>query len=151
MHIQLRIVRFDEWKGRYTCISYAWGGLERTEPVMVDGCHHGVTQNLLVILQRLRLRGILQDIWIDALCIDQNDLEMSYQVGMMAEIYTNAKEVYIGIETDHHSDHRDLASTVFRGLMENRHLNEFTLNRCSWASLHDQFKSFYQLIVLRIG
>jgi hypothetical protein len=70
---------------------------------------------------------------------------MSYQVGMMAEIYTNAKEVYIGIETDHHSDHRDLASTVFRGLMENRHLNEFTLNRCSWASLHDQFKSFYHL------
>lgn len=149
VNVSLRTVCLDDWKGRYTCISYAWGGLEKTKSVLINGYHHSTTWNLSVILPRLRLMGIVNDIWIDALCVDQNNSEMSYQVGMMAEIYTCAKEVYIGIETDCREDadqQAGLASNVLHGLTSSRHFNELINDKYSATPLHGQFQSLYRLL-----
>lgn len=137
-------------EGRYSCISYARGALERTKPIVVDGCQHATTQNLWVILRRLRSMGIIEDIWIDALCIDQNNAEMSSQVRIMREIYTSAKEVFIGMETDDQTQQGQqqyaMASTVLRGLVANRHLDEVMLNGYPTTTLRDHFECFHQLL-----
>ncbi|PVH69169.1 hypothetical protein DL98DRAFT_439628, partial [Cadophora sp. DSE1049] len=60
----------------YEAISYTWGDIEPTEEILVDGCRMKVTKSLL---------------WIDAICIDQNNNEEKEgQVPMMDKIYSHA-------------------------------------------------------------
>jgi hypothetical protein len=55
-----------------------------------------VTPNLGAALQRLRHRFRRRTVWIDALCINQNDLEeRAQQVSFMKDIYARAKHVVV--------------------------------------------------------
>lgn len=48
-----------------------------------------VTQNLHAALKRLRLQHQSRLLWVDAICINQDDTsEKSFQVAMMSEIYS---------------------------------------------------------------
>ncbi|KAI1073928.1 HET-domain-containing protein [Whalleya microplaca] len=80
---------------RYTALSYAWGNPERNRIIVVDDLPIRIPQNLFDALIGLRPRNeppIM--IWIDFLCIDQeNDEEKSWQVGLMKDIYSRAEEV----------------------------------------------------------
>ena len=62
-------------------------------------CHQGfinVTGNLKVALVRLRYRDAPRNLWIDTICINQDDLkERSAQVQLMGEIYKRASRVLI--------------------------------------------------------
>ncbi|KAF2725415.1 hypothetical protein K431DRAFT_290537 [Polychaeton citri CBS 116435] len=82
----------------YVALSYAWGptypGLSHlTDFIYCDGKRLEVTPNLHQALKRIRQtqqprRGGDFGLWIDAICIDQNNLEeRSIKVQMMAEIY----------------------------------------------------------------
>jgi len=64
-----------------------------------------VTENVLTILQHLRHETQGRCLWIDALCIDQNnDAEKSLQVPLMRLIYAKAQAVIIWLGYEGHED-----------------------------------------------
>ena len=80
----------------FTAISYAWGDpISRMYRVLIDGRPFCVRQNLWHFLYQARRDDKIGFLWIDAICINQNDLaEMSEQVPKMGEIYSRAMKVY---------------------------------------------------------
>ncbi|KAI7784484.1 hypothetical protein LA080_009983 [Diaporthe eres] len=85
--------------GRYKALSYTWkGGTETIQQSIYcdDLGKIGVMPNLYAVLRRLRDATYVVTLWIDWLCIDQNNTEeRTHQVGMMREIYANSTEVII--------------------------------------------------------
>lgn len=106
----------------------------------VNGRAHVATQNLWTILRRLRSTGYTKGIWIDALCIDQkNSIEMSSQVGLMADVYARAREVYIGLEGPllkrlDNLKHDASIKAVLQGLRNGQHLHSLTSRETSQTS-----------------
>ncbi|KAK8113553.1 Heterokaryon incompatibility protein [Apiospora sp. TS-2023a] len=93
----------------YNTISYVWGKPSLTDKeIEVDGKSLQVTPNLHKVLRNLRYsqdHGTL--FWIDAICINQQDLaERNHQVGMMRQIYEQcgADRVWLGPTSDSHED-----------------------------------------------
>ena len=75
----------------YEAISYRWGSEDRTEEILVDGCKMKVTQSVYEILATYSSHFLPQLLWIDAICIDQdNKDEKAEQVPMMDVIYSSA-------------------------------------------------------------
>jgi hypothetical protein len=83
-----------------TCsaVSYEWGSNVRQHEISCDGRILKVTANLALLLSKFRKPRSSQLLWIDALCINQDDLdERSQQVSIMGNIYKNAKVVFMWI------------------------------------------------------
>lgn len=82
-----------EW-GDYMALSYTWGDPTKTYPILINGVTLQVTLNLEAALKVLRSKPYIKagwKIWIDALCINQNDIiERATQVRRMREIYSKA-------------------------------------------------------------
>jgi len=86
----------DDGTQLYEALSYAWGGSEKDHRVSVDQYSLRVTANLHAALLHLRGRFLERIIWIDAICINQDDKEeQGQQVQCMAEIYSRASRVII--------------------------------------------------------
>ncbi|KAH8753990.1 heterokaryon incompatibility protein-domain-containing protein [Hyaloscypha finlandica] len=80
----------------FQTLSYEWGASKRTYPVACGKGHILVTTNLLAALKKLRLPTLRRFLWIDALCIDQeNDNERTQQVSIMGKIYKAGDKVLI--------------------------------------------------------
>jgi len=80
----------------YKALSYTWGDPNVTDTLTLNGVEVPKTTNLISALKRLRERKDVRDLWIDALSIDQSDLnEKNIQVGLMGKIYSRAEEVLI--------------------------------------------------------
>lgn len=78
----------------YEALSYAWGSTERSDIILANGRPLGVTNNLRLALSHLRCPDRDRILWVDALCIDQDNLrERTHQVGQMARIYGGAESV----------------------------------------------------------
>ncbi|KAH6694774.1 heterokaryon incompatibility protein-domain-containing protein [Leptodontidium sp. 2 PMI_412] len=74
----------------YTALSYCWGTLVDAVSITVDGAPVSVTANLAAALRSLRANGH-SHIWVDALCINQNDqIERGQQILRMKAIYRHA-------------------------------------------------------------
>lgn len=101
----------------YRALSYTWGPPEENESdnyeaketfVLINGELHDVTTNLLDAI--LHLRESCPDnsyVWIDALCINQEDLEeRRVHVAIMDSIFQNADEVivWLGLANPHTAD-----------------------------------------------
>jgi hypothetical protein len=85
----------------YIALSYTWGPKERTESIDLNGVSFPVGRNLWSFLEQMRLRGQYGTYWIDAICIDQNNvLERNHQVQMMQRIYSNAQLVAVWLGKD---------------------------------------------------
>ncbi|KAM0699569.1 hypothetical protein Q7P36_000572 [Cladosporium allicinum] len=81
-------------KPRYRAISYVCGGAEQMQDVMVNGIRVSVRRNCYYGLWQTRLHFTQSRVWIDAICINQLDLdEKTAQVAMIFETYSNAKQV----------------------------------------------------------
>lgn len=80
----------------YNALSYTWGDPGQSGYINVDGHTVSVGRSLLNALHRLRRDFWLDYLWVDALCINQNDdEEKTHQVPLMNQIYANAQFVYI--------------------------------------------------------
>jgi hypothetical protein len=96
----------------YNALSYVWGDYASTttvEPtIFIDEHSFVVTPNLHSALMHLRppRGGDSMRLWIDAVCINQNDVdERNSQVAMMRDIYASAAQVTIWLgEEDEDSD-----------------------------------------------
>ncbi|KAH6694853.1 heterokaryon incompatibility protein-domain-containing protein [Leptodontidium sp. MPI-SDFR-AT-0119] len=83
---------------RYETLSYCWGPEGDYRSINIDGHFVPVRRNLWWALYHLRhrVRGVKRTLWVDALCINQNDIpERSAQVSIMGSIYATASGVLI--------------------------------------------------------
>jgi hypothetical protein len=77
----------------YQALSYVWGPPATTngKSIQCNGHDFFVTDNLYGALRRLKTIRDCRFIWIDQVCINQNDLqERSQQVSIMRDIYSQA-------------------------------------------------------------
>jgi hypothetical protein len=81
---------------QYKALSYTWGNLEKVMPITVNGKKMNITKNLWEALFYLRDARRPQTFWIDAICIDQSNVEeKNIQTPLMSFIYSRAQEVVI--------------------------------------------------------
>jgi hypothetical protein len=74
----------------YEALSYVWGEPRFTESITLDGQNFMITPRLATALRHLRLPAEERTLWIDAICINQQDLaERHEQVGYMRSIYSS--------------------------------------------------------------
>ena len=78
---------------KFEALSYHWGtDPSRAHSISVDASDLKVTNELHVALLHLRLPARPRKMWIDAICINQDDVtEKSQQVGIMRSIYQKAR------------------------------------------------------------
>jgi hypothetical protein len=94
IRLHLRTVTLDG-SVEYDALSYAWGTAISPHRTLVDGIPIAVTESLDLGLRRLRQHDHCT-LWIDALCINQQDVkERNHQVQHMGSIYGMAKHVLI--------------------------------------------------------
>jgi hypothetical protein len=86
-------VKFAE-KPRYNALSYMWGDEAVKVDILLEGALFQVGQNLWDALDYLRSSGTQMPFWIDAICINQGDVEeRNRQLPMMKWIYFRADTV----------------------------------------------------------
>ncbi|CZR69985.1 uncharacterized protein PAC_19886 [Phialocephala subalpina] len=82
--------------GDYAALSYTWGSQSRPCEIMINRSGMEVTKNAYLALRDLRCKEKDRILWIDALCIDQNNKEeRGQQVQQMGSIYSKAERVII--------------------------------------------------------
>jgi hypothetical protein len=90
-------------KPDYEALSYCWGNPANTIRIHSGKEYIEVTRNLHDALVQLRNEDNSRILWVDAICINQDDHgERSQQVGIMRQIYKQAKKtlVWLGPETE---------------------------------------------------
>ena len=100
IHVNLQIKQLTtERRPRYEALSYVWGSTENLVDIFVGKSTKytlAVTQNLACALRYLRYQDRKRVLWIDAICVNQRDLqERSQQVKRMADIYTISNRVVV--------------------------------------------------------
>ena len=86
----------------YVAISYAWGDVDDTVWIRLNGFPFRITSSLHAALQALLKRPQNAVLWADAICINQRDrTEQSQQVKLMPKIYSGAQEVAIWLGTEY--------------------------------------------------
>lgn len=85
-------------------------------------------------LEQLRHASDTVELWVDTLCIDQNDvIEKNHQLPLMGEIYSKASQVIVWLGPQ--EDDSDLAMDLIRDLGE-RTIDDDEL-RVFWAMRSD--------------
>jgi hypothetical protein len=80
----------------YEALSYCWGNDEKPNSISIGNKNLRITQNLHGALQQLRYPDYPRILWIDAICINQDDNEEKQgQIPLMAEIYARAHRVLV--------------------------------------------------------
>ncbi|KAK0647040.1 heterokaryon incompatibility protein-domain-containing protein [Cercophora newfieldiana] len=95
-------VLLSDWTP-YEALSYAWGSNALTKTIHVKGSGRHfrsgtirITESLWAALIHLRKASESRDLWIDQLCINQNDkAEKSVQVNRMGEVYSKSTSTVI--------------------------------------------------------
>lgn len=78
----------------YYAISYTWGEPSDTTNIEINDKRMVVRRNCEYVLQQAFAEDAAAYLWVDAICIDQENLqEKSYQVAMMGDMYQRAARV----------------------------------------------------------
>jgi hypothetical protein len=87
---RLRVVDLDS-SPPYESLSYVWGVDPPLSPILnIDGFSFDISAHLANVLKHIRQPDTKRDLWIDAVCIEQNNNdEKDHQVTMMGHIYRN--------------------------------------------------------------
>ncbi|KAL2044841.1 hypothetical protein N7G274_002616 [Stereocaulon virgatum] len=122
VHIKLQTVELSTADApQYEALSYVWGSKEDPAKIAVtDGIDHvlkalSITRNLAEALPYLRDIKKTRTLWIDAICIDQFNLEeRSKQVSKMGDVYRLANRVlvWLGPETPNSNRAMRLLNTL---------------------------------------
>lgn len=92
----IRIIKLSD-KPDFNALSYVWGTFDCPPQTITIGYHDiPMSSNCWSALMHLRTRFGAIAVWIDAICINQDDIkEKEDQVPLMGEIYSLARNVYI--------------------------------------------------------
>jgi hypothetical protein len=78
----------------YEALSYTWGAPGFSNDIVLHSSRFKVGRNCFEAIQRLRWKTQSRRIFIDAVCINQNDVaERNTQVGLMRHVYSQADRV----------------------------------------------------------
>jgi hypothetical protein len=81
---------------QYEALSYVWDQLPERKHIICNDTPFPVTGNLHAALRRLRRPNESRVLWIDQICIDQENIpERNQQVLIMRDIYRGAEKVLI--------------------------------------------------------
>lgn len=145
---------------KYEALSYVWGPPERTDVALVRKAAKplskpvgylpsskqtqnskpsdtiGITHNLAVALRDLRDPANLRVLWIDAICINQDDpIERSEEVLEMGSVFNRAEQVIVWLGPD--SEDSWLAietlSNLRDGLVYKDDINVVEITTGSWV------------------
>ncbi|PMD42980.1 heterokaryon incompatibility, partial [Hyaloscypha variabilis F] len=111
---------------KFEALSYCWGPDESYKSIEINGHLVPVRRNLWWALRHLRhgVYGMRRTLWIDALCINQNDVnERSAQVSIMGSIYSTASRVLVWIGEE--SEESQAAFGCMRCLFNSQDLENF--------------------------
>jgi hypothetical protein len=98
---ELTTVSFDDCLLQYEALSYVWGCTRNKRSIKIQDHEVEVTSNLYDALEQLRLKRAERILWIDAICINQKDLnERADQVTRMGSIYGRADNVIVWLGQD---------------------------------------------------
>ncbi|KAG5798546.1 hypothetical protein H9Q69_002434 [Fusarium xylarioides] len=153
-----------EW-GDFIALSYVWGYPKRKagEPpyiITVDGVAFEVGPNLFFALMQLsRSMRIRQGfkVWIDAICINQADLdERSQQVTRMRDIYQSAWQVVIWLGPEEHDSSLAISALYWLAReseldkpMNNFYFEEFSVDLRPLVIIWPRYKSSMKKDVYR--
>lgn len=100
----------------YNTLSYTWGPPTAPQAlILLDGKQFFIRENLLMALKRFQSLGAEMMIWIDAICINQEDIqERNFQVPKMTQIYKQADQVLVWLGPSYEDS--TLAFDLFRDL-----------------------------------
>jgi hypothetical protein len=103
IHTNSNVPNANELYPRYKALSYTWGTNKETQEMYVNGRKLTITLSLALALLHLRQETKTLKVWIDQICINQDDkAEKTEQVGLMDRIYRNTEEalVWLGPAAD---------------------------------------------------
>lgn len=106
---ELTFVKLDDHPV-YEAISYVWGEPIRCEDFLCEGKSISLTQSLADALRRVRDGSRPRRLWVDQICINQDDqTERSQQVKLMNAIYKDTAKVLVWLGRDN----QDCAKAAF--------------------------------------
>ncbi|KAJ4304809.1 hypothetical protein N0V90_000337 [Kalmusia sp. IMI 367209] len=148
------VMRHATIRDRYICLSYCWGDDVPTNRILINGKEIYVRKNLFDFLKvaekkeleekarpvgERRGRGVLRErwYWIDALCIDQDNVaERNHQVQQMGKIYARADRVLLWLgraaEVGSLSNYFQPADTFFETLDQSRRMGDHVYDNEYW-------------------
>jgi hypothetical protein len=147
----------------YEALSYTWGSQKDPVDVLIEPrvddkrSKHGsqphrpdtstlaVTQNLATALRHLRRPDRKRTLWIDAICVNQQDFkERGHQVERMADVYRKADQVVVWLGPE--SDNSALAITTIYDLSlcidvdwRDYSMKPSSQGESHWADLEENF------------
>ena len=131
----------------YHALSYAWGEKLDLRSISLEGHPFNVTANLYGALSRLQTSSMTGPIWIDAICINQDNLqERSEQVVKMGDIFKQAAKVVTWLgDADKESE---LAFSLLQNLKDCLHdrdsCRRILLDKKNLDSLYGLYSLFYR-------
>ncbi|KAF7155358.1 hypothetical protein CNMCM5623_007429 [Aspergillus felis] len=94
LYCTLDIVDIEHCPWPPEALSYVWGSERAPVPLYCGNGQLSITLNLNIALRQLRLPHAHRRLWVDAVCINQDDLrERERQVGYMRLVYKHAVAV----------------------------------------------------------
>lgn len=80
----------------YEALSYVWGSGARSRTITLNSRAFTVTENLYIALSHLRNRQLERLLWVDAICINQDDRdEKAKQIPLLRTIFAEAQHVIV--------------------------------------------------------
>jgi hypothetical protein len=130
IRLTLDITPFTEFHiPDFEAVSYTWGSTENPVSIFIGKCGRkvlAVTRNLAEALPYLRYEDKPRVLWIDAICVDQQNLqERGQQVKRMVDIFSRAKRVLVWLGPE--SDSSSLALHVFQEIDAHVEIDESTM------------------------
>jgi Heterokaryon incompatibility protein (HET) len=131
----------------YEALSYTWGG--KPDPDCFIKILHGgqpyiipITPNLESALHHLRNSGDISYLWIDALCINQqNHVEKGSQIPRIADIYNQATNVRVWLGEE--KENSEVALKFIRRVLNLGQLDQLVQDELTpneWAAFLDLMK-----------
>jgi len=122
----------------YDALSYVWGDPNSKPSIFIHGSRFEVTKNLYTALLQLRNHSIERILWVDAICINQDDLsEKEHQIQFMAAIYGQANRTLVWLgEAANNSDLIFQEIRNIHGKMSTATIDKLSLQKAGLALLH---------------
>jgi hypothetical protein len=160
----LRVVSLRS-RPRFAALSYVWGAnstRRRRDKIVCrradagTSYHIDITTNCEAALRQLRNLFVPLSIWVDAICINQDDVvEKTSQIPLMEEIYTWAQPVYVWLGPGTNASDRTMdwfsAAAKFSGPFRQIKCFRAVTRWEKWSSKAQFFLGEFKMILMRPG
>ncbi|OWY45675.1 hypothetical protein AALT_g10500 [Alternaria alternata] len=124
----------------FNALSYIWGSRDMRHTIECEGKTIRIVPNLHRFLQLLRQSGHVEPLWIDAICINQDDPQEKYHfVSTMATIYHTAQQTLCWIGDENLTPLQDFMSKTLE-------MGDYQRAMIQCLSEVDIFHSTYRIV-----